>query len=315
MRRSDKFTLLTALLAIALIAVFYVAVHRPRVVLPPVATALPTTPGHYLGVAEANEIKNYDPINTFAGTIGRQPNVVLYYSAWGDPFETALATSAHDHGATPFVQIDPQIDPQQNIPMKTIAAGKDDAYLRSYARQVRAYRFPVIVGFAPEMNGDWDSWGWRRTSPSVWVKAWQHVVDVFRAAGATNVTWIWTLNAGSNGTGPIGDWWPGAKYVTWVGIDGYYFYSASTFASTFTATLNDVHALTNKPVLLSETGIGAKFQVRKIPDLFAGVRSSRVLGFVWFDQNQNQGVYHQEWRIDDDKAALAVFRRELQAGA
>ena len=311
MRRSDKYTLLVALLALALIAVFYVAVHRPRTIPPAVTTALPATPGHYLGVAEANEIGSYTPVETFAAAIDQQPNVVLYYSKWGDPFETGLADNARAHRATPFVQI----DPLQTTRMAAVAAGRYDKYLRAFATQVRYWRYPVIVGFAPEMNGDWDSWGWRHTNPKTWIAAWRHVVTIFRAAGATNVTWIWTINASSNGTGPIQDWWPGASYVTWVGIDGYYFYSASTFASTFTTTLNDVHALTNKPVLLSETGIGAKFQVRKIPDLFAGVRSSRVLGFVWFDQNQNQGVYHQEWRIDDDKAALAVFRRELQAGA
>jgi hypothetical protein len=68
MRRSDKYTLLVALLALALIAVFYVAVHRPRTIPPAVTTALPATPGHYLGVAEANEIGSYTPVETFAAS-------------------------------------------------------------------------------------------------------------------------------------------------------------------------------------------------------------------------------------------------------
>ncbi|MFY9888830.1 MAG: glycosyl hydrolase [Streptosporangiaceae bacterium] len=313
MRRSDKYTLLVALLALALIAVFYVSVHRPRTIPPAVTTALPATPGHYLGVAESNEIANYESVDTFAAAIHRQPNVVLYYSKWGDPFETGLAKDARAHGATTFVQI----DPEQSTRMAAVAAGRYDTYLRTFATQIRDWRYPVIVGFAPEMNGDWDSWGWRHTSPATWIAAWKHVVTIFRQQKATNVTWIWTINAGSNGTGPIQDWWPGASYVTWIGIDGYYFYSASTFRSTFGPTITQVRALTaTKPILLSETAIGqVAGQARKIPDLFNGMRAARVLGFVWFDKDQNQGIYHQEWRIDDDKAALAVFRHELQAGA
>jgi hypothetical protein len=308
MRRSDKLIVLAALLAVALVAAFYLVVHRTRPT--PVADSgpLPTTPGHYFGVAEANEVKTYQPVNEFAAAVGRPPNVVLYYSAWGDPFEKGLALSAYRHGAIPFVQI----DPGRRVTMAAVAAGKYDSYLRSYADEVRNYVDPVIVGFAPEMNGNWDPWGWTHTKPSVWVDAWRHVVTVFREQHAQNVTWLWTVNASSNGTGPIDDWWPGAEYVTWVGIDGYFFYQASTFASTFDPTIDAIHALTRKPILLSETGIGqVAGQAQKIPDLFDGIRAARILGFVWFDQNQDHGIYHQRWRLETNASGLAVFRREL----
>ncbi len=312
MRRSDKITLIAGLLAVILVAGFYVVIHRPKPVLPPVNRPLPATPGYYLGVTESNELKNYDTVQAFADAIGRKPNLVLYYSAWGDPFATRLAYEARDHRATVFVQLDP---PQQTTAMAQVARGKYDAYLRAYAKAVRTFRYPVVIGFAPEMNGDWDSWGWTHTDPATWVKAWRHVVTLFRQAGATNVTWIWTVNAGSNGTGPIQQWWPGARYVNWVGIDGYYFYSASTFKSTFNPTITDVRAIAGTtPVLISETGIGQDAgQARKMPNLFEGIRASRVLGLVWFDKNQDQGVYHQQWRLEGHAAGLAAFRRALQA--
>jgi hypothetical protein len=310
MRRSDKITLVVTLLAIVLIAGFYVAKHRPQAIPPALSEALPTTPGHYFGVAEAGVVASYQPIERFASAVGRQPNLVLYYSAWGDPFYRGLADDAHDHGTIPFVQL----DPRRNTSMQAVAAGKYDSYLRSYARQVRAFHYQVVVGFAPEMNGDWDSWGWHHTRPAVWIAAWRRVVTVFRAAGATNVTWIWTLNAGSNGTGPIDQWWPGASYVTWIGIDGYYFYSGSDFTNTFTPTLNQAHALApGKPVLISETGIGQiAGQAKKIPDLFAGMRAAGVLGMVWFDENQHQGIYHQQWRLEGHPASLRAFRLALE---
>jgi hypothetical protein len=33
---------------------------------------------------------------------------------------------------------------------------------------------------------------------------------------------------------------------------------------------------------------------------------------VWFDETQNQGIYHQDWRLEDDPTALATFRSALK---
>jgi len=63
-----------------------------------------------------------------------------------------------------------------------------DGYLRSYARHVRAFRYPVIIGFGHEMNGFWYPWGFGHVRPRTWIAAWRHVVTVFRRQGADNVT-------------------------------------------------------------------------------------------------------------------------------
>jgi hypothetical protein len=33
-----------------------------------------------------------------------------------------------------------------------------------------------------------------------------------------------------------------------------------------------------------------------------------TLGLVWFDKAQDQGVLHQDWRIEDSPTAEAAFR-------
>jgi hypothetical protein len=303
MRLSDKLIVALVVVAIAALGAFFVYRHDPRA-----ATArAKSIPSYYVGVSAADEIASYQPVENFAKAIGRQPNIVLYYAAWGDPFETGLANNAYSHGAAIFVQIDPE-----HANMGSIAAGRYDAYIRSYADQVRSFGHPVVIGFAAEMNGDWDSWGWHHTSPAKWIAAWRHIVTVFRQQAADNVTWIWTVSQINNGTGPLEDWWPGANYVTWIGIDGYYYLPSDTFATVFGQTIVQLRMFTNKPLLLSETAIGPLAgQAAKIPDLFAGVRINHLLGFVWFDQAQHRGVYHQDWRLDAP-AALAVFRRELK---
>ena len=301
MKRAAKITIATgvALIVLAVIGRLVLGAYAPKPVKP--------SAGGYLGVAEAGETTSYQPVDDFAAAVGRKPDIVLYYSTWKRPFNMRFAAQVHAHGATPFVQIDPG-----HTSLATIASGRDDAFVRSYADQVRAYGHQVIIGFAAEMNGDWDPWGYRHTPVRVFVAAWRHLVTVFRQQGAGNVIWLWTVDLTEAGTGPIQDWWPGAGYVTWVGIDGYYFRPTDTFASVFGSTIPQVRALTGKPILLSETAVGPNAgQFTKISDLFGGMRQYRTLGLVWFDKVQHNGIYHQDWRIENNPQADAAFRLGL----
>lgn len=296
--------MLVAVIAMAASTTAFMTRPRQQVILAHPDALAVAEAGHYLGVAEANEIASYSPISEFADATGINPNIVLYYSAWEDPFQTRLANAARAHGAVPFVQINPG-----QVSMAAIAAGGYDVYLRSYADQVRAYGYPVIVGFAPEMNGPWYPWGWHHTKPAVWIAAWRHLVTVFRGQGVSNVIWLWTISATNLQSGPIRNWWPGGRYVTWVGIDGYYFRPADTFSSIFGGTLNHVRSITGDRVLISETAVGPVAGPAKIGNLFAGVEKDRLLGLVWFDQTQHMGIYHQNWRLEGRPGALAAFRR------
>jgi mannan endo-1,4-beta-mannosidase len=272
---------------------------------PVVARAsLPIGLASYLGVYEHGAPDDYQPDAVFAKAAGRQPNLVGYYSGWQEVFKTSFAKTVREHGAVTILQMDPT-----NASIQAIAAGDYDAYLRSYADSVRDFGHPVVIGFGHEMNAHWYPWGYGHVPPHVFVAAWRHIVTVFRGQGADNVTWLWTIQADEGGTGPIRSWWPGAAYVTWVGIDGYYYYPSNTFASVFGKTIAQVRAFTRKPVLLSETAVGPRAgQPAKIADLFAGMREYQTLGLVWFDITQDGGAYHQDWRIEDSPAAEAAFR-------
>ena len=305
--RSRLVTLLAVLIAAAgltLTAVRLVAkTSTPAVVHASLSPSLAS----YLGVYEDGSPPDFGPVGGFAHTVSRQPNLVGYFSGWAQPFASGFAEKLRAHGIIPFVQIDPTY---ASVP--AIAAGEYDDYLRSYALSVRNFGHAVVIGFGHEMNAPWYSWGYGHVRPAVFVAAWQHIVDIFRSGGADNVTWLWTINQDRPGTGPIASWWPGAKYVTWVGIDGYYFRPSDTFASVFGSTIQQVRALTGKPILLSETAVGPQAgQFTKISDLFSGMRQYQTLGLVWFDKVQNSGIYHQDWRIENDPQADAAFRLGL----
>jgi Glycosyl hydrolase family 26 len=302
--KSRLVTLVAVTLAAA--ALIYSA---PRLTLvpsgpPPAHASLPPGTTAYLGVYENGAPPGYQPVAVFARAAGKTPNLVGYYSGWAEPFGLPFARRVRAHGGIPYVQIDPTY---ASVP--AIAAGAYDIYLRSYADSVRSFGHAVVIGFGHEMNAPWYSWGYGHVPPPVFVAAWRHIVTLFRGQGADNVTWLWTVNSGRPGTGPIASWWPGAQYVTWVGVDGYYFRPSDTFASVFGRTISQVRAVTRKPILLSETAVGpAAGQFAKIGDLFAGMSRNKTLGLVWFDLAQHAGPLHQDWRIEDNTAAEAAFR-------
>lgn len=278
--------------------------QNPRQYLAPaMRMTLPARPASYLGVYEAGVPQSYRLIDTFTSAVGHAPNLVLYYSSWGERFQAAFAGKLLAHGAAPLVQIDPA-----GVSVSAIAAGEYDGYLRSYAAQVRAFGHPVVIGFGHEMNGWWYSWGRSHVPAHTWVGAWRHIVTVFRQDGADNVTWLWTVNVISGSKIPSPDkWWPGSTYVDWVGIDGYYRRAGRNFWKIFYPTVADLRRLTTKPVLLAEMAISPKDgPARQIPILFAEVRKLHLLGLVWFDT-----AAKENWRLEDDPAALRAFRQQL----
>lgn len=279
-------------------------------------TASATTPASpsvirkpYMGVFEPDELTSFAQVMGFARAVGHRPNIVLYYSGWLQPFETAFAEKARAIGASTLVQIDPD-----GVDLAAVAAGEYDGYLSAYARAVRTFGHPVIIGFGHEMNGGWYSWGFRQTDPSTWIAAWRHLVTVFRNQGVHNVKWLWTINRLGGKAELPQRWWPGDSYVDWIGIDGYYYLPNNTFNNVFGATIAVIRHITNKPIILSETAIGPiAGQAAKIPGLFAGIKQNHILGLVWFDVGWHKypGLYRQNWRLEGHPGAIAAFRQGM----
>ncbi len=265
----------------------------------------PPPPARVVGIYNNDLPQSYRRVKNFAKAVGSRPNVAMYFSGWHTLFKTRFADEARKNGAVPFVEMQPF---GRHI-MAKIVAGRFDIYLREYAMEVNRYGGRVLIGFAHEMNGNWYPWGATHTRPKVFRRAWRHVVTIFREAGDHNVTWVWIVNGLAPGEAPIGAWWPGSKYVDWAGVDAYYDRPEQIFSNVFNPTFAAIRELTKKPILIAETGIGpVAGQAAKLPGLFAGVETTRNLrGFVYFDQYQNSGIYHQDWQIDNDPLALAAF--------
>ena len=271
----------------------------------PLPVHLPATPQSYVGVYAPKVPASYAGVTAFSSATGVSPDVVMFYSGWYQSFPQRFAATAAQHGAVPLVQMDPD-----GVSLASIASGHYDGYLSSYAEAVRGYGHPVILSFGHEMNGNWYSWGYQHTSPKAFVASWRHIVTLFRALDARNVTWLWTVNIindTQHGTIPApAPWWPGSAYVTWVGIDGYYLKPSWQFAPLFGPTIAAVRKLTADPILIAETGaVPAAGKPAKITNLFAGIHAYGLLGFVWFNNANTQG---SDFSINTPAAAAAFHR-------
>lgn len=257
----------------------------------------------YLGVAIDGAPGSPAVVDGYAGKVGKRPNLLLYYAAWGDKFDVAGARAAWAGGALPFMAWEP-FTPS----LKQIADGAADDYVRTFAAAVRDLNVPVAISLGHEMNGHWYPWGTRTTTAADFVRAWRHVHDLFLDVGATTVIWVWSPNVVNPVPNvPLRPLYPGDPYVDWVGVTGYYTTRGQhSFATLFDPTMRSVRAFTRRPVLIAETG--AEQGPRKpadVADLFRGVAGNRdVVGFVWFEYAKRA-----DWRVTVAPAALAEYRR------
>jgi mannan endo-1,4-beta-mannosidase len=241
-------------------------------------------------------------IAEFTHSTGVFPSIVEYYQAFGKGFSSVNAGHVAYVGARPLIQIDPH-----RISMNAISGGQYDTYLKSYATALKAFGHPVLLSFGHEMNGSWSSWSEPYTKPSDFIAAWRHIHNVFAKEKVKNVQWTWDVSHqyGKNGPKP---WWPGSKYVDWIGIDGY-LRPGQSFAHQFWGMINLVRKIATKPVFIAETGVApGPEQTAQIKELFDGAIARHLRALIWFDVNRKEA-----WRLEANTEAAAAFKASATA--
>jgi beta-mannanase len=266
-------------------------------------------------------------LNAFTARTGQPPTILHWFAEWGGQpaFPRASAQAARNRGALPMLTWEPWDwnagAVQSTYRLARITAGAFDAYLRSFAGQVKSFGTPLYLRFAPEMNGDWNPWSEQVNGnlPGDYVRAWNHVRSVFTSVGATNVRWVWTPINSYSGSTPLPGLFPGDAAVDIVGVDGYNWgttkpsHGWQTFSQVFETTVAQVDALSNRPLWLTEVGcteLGGN-KAAWVADMFARVTAdSRIAGLVWFDADKET-----DWRVNSSTASLAAFKKGVTSGA
>ena len=213
----------------------------------------------------------------------------------------------------------------RSVPLSSLAGGAYDSALRTWAVEAKQWGHPFLLRFDWEMNGGWFPWGTNarrssRTTPADYVAAWRHMHDIFAAAGASNVRWVWCPN-----TDPqqqmtnLASIYPGNAYVDWTCLDGYnrddpWISFTKLFASTYHRIMRLAPA---KPMIVGEvasTGRGGS-KAAWIKGMFHALplRFRNIRGLVWYDKYglpTDGGA--TDWPIELSRSASVAFSQGLR---
>jgi beta-mannanase len=205
------------------------------------------------------------------------------------------------------------------MPATSIIRGDHDPYIRAWATGAREWGHPLFLRFNWEMNGWW-RFPWSEqlngNQPGEYVRAWRHVHDLFTAAGATNVTWVWCVNIINQETTPLASLYPGDNYVDWVAMDGYnwgfeYRNTWQTFTEIFAPTYAALRQLApDKPIMIAEVasveqGGDKAAWIRDALGPQLAARFPAVKAISWFNWNDDDPAL--TWPIESSAASAAAF--------
>jgi len=209
-------------------------------------------------------------------------------------------------GAVPMVSWEPWRKPRGSVAspnqrrgiVKQIARGRHDAYVRKWARDAVAYGKPLVLRLMHEMNGTWYPWspGINGNSAPAFRAAWRRIHHIFRREGATNVSWVFSVDSSAGGRptsrSRLNKYYPGAGYVDWVGLSGFNWGQRryGTFLSyerVFRRSYNVIRGY-KKPIMFSEMGTASAEKARAplwVRDALTSTaaRFPLVKALVWYD--------------------------------
>ncbi len=113
-------------------------------------------------------------------------------------FDTAWANQLAAHGERPWIilqfgELGANGSAPLNASLPAIMNGLRDAAIRRWAGEIGAYGKPVYLTILPQVDKNWavSSAVSRGGIPEDVPRAWEHVQAIFKAAGDTNVAWVW----------------------------------------------------------------------------------------------------------------------------
>jgi hypothetical protein len=221
--------------------------------------------GAFVGPSHKDSLAQLEAFET---TVGKGVSIWNWFQLWNRPkdsenspyFETAWMDECRAHGSIPMITFDPEsgYDNLYVYPyLHSIINGNMDTYLHTWAKAAAAWNHPFFIRLFHEFNGDWTDYCPTNAGNSAtqFVQAWKHVVDIFRAEGANDVSWIWCPGTQDISGPNLAQLYPGDAYVDWTAMDGYSWDGITTFNQVFSWTYNTILSIApTKPMMIAEVG-------------------------------------------------------------
>ncbi len=324
----------------------------PRVGTPPVGMMYHGVfPGGYSG---AEDDITAEQVASYEDAVGKRVAWVYFSHNWyqGTEFPRETAEWIRELGAVPFIRLMLREEwgrEGNRFSVEAVLEGRLDAELRRWGEAAREFGTPLIAEFGTEVNGEWFPWngshhGGGQTDgfgdpgkpdgPERFVAAYRHIVETIRGEGASNITWVFHVNASDWPRTPwnrFENYYPGDEYVDWVGMSGYGPQQPTDDGvETFREQMDGCYArlerlAVGKPVIVPEFGCTAGSPAAK-PEEWAGAalddilggRWPRVIGFSWWNerwQNDDNRAHDSDMRVENTPALAAVFKAKLAGAA
>jgi len=299
------------------------------------ASALVPPPGEvFTGVSSGSA-------SDFAGEVGKHPAIYGEFVNWGQSIHFAFNDAAAAHAVLMLHISTGQSSPGHPvITPQAISQGAGDAYLLSLAGLIASHGKPVYIRLFPEMNNaaneasaynaDGSSRG-PAYSQTVFIAAWRRVVTVLRggpvatidaqlaalgqpplhgiSAGGSvaisPISFVWTPETA--GSPPIAgndpaNYYPGDRYVDWVGTDFYSKFPNFTGLDTF------YKQFPNKPFAFGEWAIWGGDNPAFVNQLFAWVNTHKRVKIMVYNQGY---ITNGPFRLNEDPASTHAIRAAL----
>jgi hypothetical protein len=270
--------------------------------------------GAYLPPSEPGRVAPDVAVASLETEVGATFRIDQHFYDFGDPFPGWQEDLDRQHGRIPLITWQ-----TKKLSLDRIRSGAYDRTIEARARELKRFGAPVFLRWAPEMNGDGHPQGVTPDrAASLYVSAWRRIHGVFQRVGADNVAWVWCPNHEDVPRGAWNHWtgyYPGDRYVDWVGVDGYNFDSSTSGPG---GTKRRPHDLTDivagvyndyahkKPIMIAETSSedfsGERPQWIDNVRILLKDRLPQVKALVWFDKPPR-------WQVEDEQRSLAAFRR------
>ena len=298
------------------------------------ATAFPA--GCEIGAFIGSSPPSASEVREFEDLIGQHVRSIMWYQAWDESSQPSFPTAAcedvryhdgYDTHTVVHLTWEPWVD------LSDIANGTYDSYLSSYAADCKKWGDPIRLRFAHEMIEDdnpytgnpWYPW---QDQPTAYVAAFRHVHDIFQAAGATNVEFVWCPGNWTSDVAVLQKYYPGPDYVDWLGTGGcncgedgepgwpYWQWFDDIFYDIYHAFVDHPEVFGDKPVMIAELSSGeaglfeqpGETKAAWIANACQRIKSpdySRIKAFYWFHYRPQTGC---DWRVNSSPESLAAFR-------
>lgn len=262
-------------------------------------------------------------------------------------FPSDSVSTIDNSGRIPFIRMMPrsnwhEYQPDPVYTMQNIIDGDFDAALTQWALDAKATNIPLMVEFGTEVNGAWFPWNgeWNGGSttdgygdpvladgPERFRDAYRHIIDLFRANAADNITWVFHVDAAGE---PADSWnsmaayYPGDDYIDWIGISVYGAQAPSEDWTNFTEVLDPAYVeftsiSATKPAALLEFGVTEGHpngnKANWITHAFRAVRNGRyprISAISWWHSKWRNGDGSiSDLRIDSSPEALDAYRKAV----